>query len=212
MDDTNNSINNNPTNTNITSEPKSRLDKLINSTNKSINWMFNKLSGSGLNNVVDTNKFKQLYSSLCLSLFVEGPKMLYFNHFLTLENEHKENLIITYNAILKSKIAFSTSIFILYNIIKSILWRRGYFATFFFHTRFFSFYTLMLSYYYFSKEFQINLKNSNLLNYYTKHKTYEEMYLKLKQYDDQINIEMSKNSSDSLNPTVDQFINKLKYS
>ena len=90
------------------------------------------------------------------------------NHFYSDENEHKENLILVYNELAKKKFLTSTGIFLVYNLAKEVLWRKGYFAYFFFHTKYMSPIFLFTMYYFIYKEWEFLLRKDNLFRYYLK--------------------------------------------
>jgi hypothetical protein len=52
--------------------------------------------------------------------------------------------------------------------VRKILWNRGYFATFFFNTRFQPFFYAALLCYYSNRKFEINLKLNEVYSYYNK--------------------------------------------
>ena len=56
-----------------------------------------------------------------------------------------------------------------------MLWRRGYFAAFFFHTRFQPFLYFGISLYFLEKNFIANLKKNELYSYYQMRKSTERM-------------------------------------
>ena len=95
-----------------------------------------------------------------ISSYILGDTSPYYKYFHAKEDEKKENLIILYESIYKKRIFITTFTFFLYNITKSILWRRGYFAYFFYHTRNMSLVFFMISLYLLKLNF-----NAYLINY-----------------------------------------------
>jgi hypothetical protein len=111
---------------------------------------------------------KKLEQELEKTMFVIGPKYPYYKYFIEKENESKENLLLMHDSIRKKRTGIAIGAFIGYNIVKNILWRYGYFAYFFYHTRFMSFFFLVGTVYLINKNFEANLNNDDLLRYYEK--------------------------------------------
>jgi len=59
-------------------------------------------------------------------------------------------------------------------VIRKLLWNRGYFAHFFFHTRFQPFIYMMIAYSFISLNFTENLKKNDVYFYYTNRRRTEQ--------------------------------------
>ena len=100
-----------------------------------------------------------------------------------------------YQNIYKKNYSIATGIFCTYNFVKSILWRRGYFAYFFYHTRMISVVIYFLTLHLLNQNFLAHLKNDEILGYYKKHKALIDVeeaikikYMKTKFLDEKMNI------------------------
>ena len=65
-------------------------------------------------------------------IYLSGEKSPYFKYFYAKEDENKQNLVMMYESIYRRNVMIATLSLFSYNVIKSILWRKGYFAYFFF--------------------------------------------------------------------------------
>jgi hypothetical protein len=107
-----------------------------------------------------------------ISCFILGENSTYFKYFLAKEDEKKDNLILLYDGIHKRREVLATAALFSYNFAKSILWRRGYFAYFFYHTRLMSLIIYFLSLYLIKLNFNAHLLQDDLLRYYEKRKSF----------------------------------------
>jgi hypothetical protein len=107
-------------------------------------------------------------NSICRFFFVTGTANPYFKYFLAKENDFKDNLIMLHEAIRNRRIQIATTVFVGYNIAKAILWRYGYFAHFFFHTRFMSFALYLIALRAIHQRFKNDLRSNELWRYYNK--------------------------------------------
>ena len=103
-----------------------------------------------------------------ISSYILGETSPYYKYFHSKEDEKKENLVLLYESIYKKRLFLTTFTFFVYNISKSLLWRRGYFAYFFYHTRNMSFVMFLISLYLLKLNFNAYLINSGLMRYYEK--------------------------------------------
>lgn len=101
-------------------------------------------------------------------LLMMGPKSNYFKYFFALENPEKENLYLLHKGILNKRLIYIFSGFVTYELIKRILWNRGYFAYFFFHTRLMSFFTMVILMHMANKSFEANLIADQIYRYKNK--------------------------------------------
>ncbi len=95
--------------------------------------------------------FKQKYDIEFDVLF--NPKHEKFNQLYALEEEQKENLVMAIKLKSATRSANILGTFVIYHAAKFVLWRFGYFATFFKSTRFMTFPILGFAVY-------MNLKNT----------------------------------------------------
>lgn len=103
-------------------------------------------------------------------IYLSGENSPYFKYFYSKEDEKKQNLVMMYENIHRRNTMIATISFFSYNFIKSILWRRGYFAYFFYHTRMMSVIVYFMTLYLLRNNFLAHLKNDEILGYYKKHK------------------------------------------
>jgi hypothetical protein len=89
----------------------------------------------------------------------------HYKYFLADENEKKENIVILLDSVKNKRIITATVIFFSYNIIKQILWSRGYFAYFFYHTRLYSFVLYYIAINLINKNNEAHLMENNLIRY-----------------------------------------------
>ena len=134
-----------------------------------------------------------------------GPNSNYYKYFFALENPEKENLYLLHKGILNKRIIYIFSGFVTYELIKRILWNRGYFAYFFFHTRFMSLITLFIFVQIANKNFETNLICDEIFRYKNKHLRREFILNKvsenyLKEYLINKKQENSKNIKNKLKP------------
>lgn len=98
-------------------------------------------------------------------ILMMGPKSSYYKYFFTEENPEKENLYLLHRGILNKRYVYILSGFATYEIIKRILWNRGYFAYFFFHTRLMSFFTMVILMLMINRSFEANLIADQIFRY-----------------------------------------------
>lgn len=139
--------------------------------------------------------YKIQKNNLIEGIYLSGEDSPYFKYFFAKEDENKQNLVMMYENIYRRNIFLSSVVFMSYNIVKSILWKRGYFAYFFYHTRMISVIIYIMSLNLLNKNFLANLKNAELLGYYKKHKTLIDVeesikvkYMKSKLLNEKMNI------------------------
>jgi hypothetical protein len=101
-------------------------------------------------------------------ILMMGPKSNYYKYFFAEENPEKENLYLLHKGILNKRLTYILSGFVTYEVIKRILWNRGYFAYFFFHTRLMSFFTMLILMHMSNKSFEANLIADQIYRYKTK--------------------------------------------
>ena len=111
---------------------------------------------------------KKIEDNICRFLIFTGNTNPYYKYFLSKSDDAKDNLIMLYEDIRTKRFKLATLIFFSYNIIKSILWRYGYFAYFFYNTRLMSLFFYIITLKLISNDFKVCLKNDNLLRYYHK--------------------------------------------
>jgi hypothetical protein len=109
-------------------------------------------------------------NNLIEGIYLSGEDSPYFKYFLAKEEENKQNLVMMYQLIYQRNIFIASVIFFSYNLVKSILWKRGYFAYFFYHTRMMSVLLYFMSMNLMNKNFLANLKSNEILGYYKKQK------------------------------------------
>jgi hypothetical protein len=102
-------------------------------------------------------------------IYLSGEKSPYFKYFYAKEDENKQNLLMMYESIYRRNVMIATLSLFSYNVIKSILWRKGYFAYFFYHTRMISVVVYFTTLYLLRNNFLAHLKNDEILGYYKKH-------------------------------------------
>ena len=144
-----------------------------------------------------SNSALEMEKSIEINLLFEGNKgkNIHYKYFLADEDERKENLLILYENIRMKRLSTAFGVFIIYNISKSILWRFGYFAYFFFHTRLMSPFILISSIYFINKNFVANLTNDEIIRYHLKRekKGAAEMAVEQKQLRDELlNLKMNR--------------------
>lgn len=127
--------------------------------------LYEKVTGKTFTAPFTSNPIKSSFEASCFILDTQNP---YYHYFLAKENEKKENFVMICKSLMSRKFYIATSIFATYNFIKSLLWRQGYFAYFFFHTRNISLIMYMLSIYLIKKNFETTLINNNCFRYYEK--------------------------------------------
>ncbi len=127
--------------------------------------IYEKITGRVFSSFFNQNPVKINTEFSCYILDQGNP---YYHYFLTKEDEKKENIVLIYQSILMKRIFSATGVFVTYNIVKSLLWRRGYFAYFFYHTRNMSFILYLLSLSLIKKNFEANLIRNDLIRYYEK--------------------------------------------
>lgn len=93
-----------------------------------------------------------------------------FRQLFEEEDEIKENLLLLKESIYKKKLFNLSAGFICFVIARNVIWRKGYFAMFFYHTRFFTYVLFGLSYLYITRDYYLGLKADGLLNYNEKRK------------------------------------------
>ncbi len=101
-------------------------------------------------------------------ILMMGAKSNYYKYFFCLEDPENENLYLLHKGILNKRLIYIFSVFISYELIKRILWNRGYFAYFFFHTRLMSFFTAGIMIYMVNRNFEVNLINDQIYRYKSK--------------------------------------------
>jgi len=134
-------------------------------------------------------------NNLIEGIYLSGENSPYFKYFLAKEEENKENLVMMYQNIYKKNYFIASGIFLVYNFVKSILWKRGYFAYFFYHTRMMSVVIYFLTLHLLNQNFLAHLKNDEILGYYRKHKALIDVeerikikYMKTKLLNEKMNI------------------------
>lgn len=133
----------------------------------SISLVFEKITGRTLTSGYKTNPVKLTTEFSCYILGKENP---YYKFFLAKEEEKKENLVMIYESIMQRRLIISTGVFLTYNLVKSLLWRRGYFAYFFFHTRNMSVILFLMTISLIHNRFEADLTSNDLIRYYDKTK------------------------------------------
>jgi len=98
-------------------------------------------------------------------ILMMGSKSNYYKYFFAEENPEKENLYLLHKGILNKRLIYIFTGFLSYEIIKRILWNRGYFAYFFFHTRLMSFFTMLILMQMVNKNFEANLIADQIYRY-----------------------------------------------
>ena len=121
-------------------------------------------------NFVELTKMTEFTSNPLLNrviseTYAKGKQDPSFSFFFSIPEENKENLLEIHNRNLTSRINVSLFVFFTYNGVKSLLWRRGYFAYFFFHTRFLSPVLLLMSLKAISNDYHYRLVNDDLFAY-----------------------------------------------
>ena len=86
----------------------------------------------------------------------------------TLENEALENIVIAVKLKAATRQTYMAGAFVSYHIVKSILWRVGYFAKFFYRTRFFTFPILIYGLFWNIKRTIRDLDDAGVLDYNTR--------------------------------------------
>jgi hypothetical protein len=127
--------------------------------------IFEQITGKSLNFPFKNNPVKLTTEFSCYILDEENP---YYKYFLAKENEKKENLVLIYQSIMHRRLAVASGLFLTYNIAKSLLWRRGYFAYFFYHTRMVSVILYLMTISLINNRFEADLTSNDLIRYYDK--------------------------------------------
>lgn len=131
-------------------------------------------------------------------LFLIGQdKNPYYFYFFQPEIDSKENLLMMHQNIKNNRFQIATFLFFGYNVTKAILWRFGYFAYFFYHTRMMSLALYGISVYLINKNFNANLLNDDLISYKQKSENFKTTFEKVSQ-----NIEKSKLINDKINNNI----------
>lgn len=138
-------------------------EKKIPSVIKRINRLFSKFI---LRNESYANE--KLMLKIEPEILMMGEKSNYYKYFFAVENPEKENLYILHKGIMNQRIIYIFSGFFTYELIKRILWNRGYFAYFFFHTRLMSLATLLIALNITNRNFESNLITDQLYAYKNK--------------------------------------------
>jgi len=101
-------------------------------------------------------------------ILMMGIKSNYYKYIFAIENPEKENLYLLHKGILNQRLIYIFSGFVTFEVIKRILWNRGYFAYFFFHTRLMSISTMFIFMYTTNKSFEANLIADQIYRYKSK--------------------------------------------
>jgi hypothetical protein len=109
-------------------------------------------------------------NKFCEFLFITGPVHPYYKYFLAASNDYKDNTVMLCEAVRDKRYLMATSTFIVYNLAKTLLWKYGYFAHFFFNTRMLSVAIYLMSLKFIQQRFKNDLRNSELWRYYNKRK------------------------------------------
>ena len=138
----------------------------LNQKNKNIfARLYENLTGNPFTTPFTQNHIKNNTEASCYILDKGNP---YYHYFLAKEDEKKENLVLIYKSLCSKRITIATCVFTLYNVAKSILWQRGYFAYFFYHTRNMSFIIYLMSLVLIKKNFDANLIRNDCFRYHEK--------------------------------------------
>jgi hypothetical protein len=105
---------------------------------------------------------------ICQFYYITGPVNPYYKYFLAKDDDYKDNLIMLHQAIRDKRYLTASAVFVGYNIVKAVLWRYGYFAHFFFHTRMMSVVIYALSMRFIQQRFKYDLRGIELWRYYNK--------------------------------------------
>lgn len=120
--------------------------------------------------VVDYSFFNET-----LRKYFNNDRHVYAKYFITKENESKSNLLILQNEITRRRYIIAFTTFLLYNGVKSVLWNRGYFANFFFHTRMMSVVILGMTLILIKRDSEVYQIKENLYRYSLKHNQYNRI-------------------------------------
>jgi hypothetical protein len=134
---------------------------------------FSELLEKLTNNKYKSKKFLKKENSIANTCYIHEDNYPYFHYFLAQEDEKKENLLLMFESIRVSRNKAIALGFTLFLFVRSIAWRKGYFAYFFYHTRFITFAFFYTAYYINNKNFEANLLQNNLSRYYEKSRNYK---------------------------------------
>jgi hypothetical protein len=112
----------------------------------------------------------QYASNLLYRLHILKNSHLQAKYFIVEENEKKENIVIFLDSIKNKRKITALSVFIGYNIVKHLLWTQGYFAYFFYHTKYCSVIIYFIAIELINKNYEAHLIQNNLLRYSEKRK------------------------------------------
>jgi hypothetical protein len=141
-----------------------------------LNYYFDKIFNIFSSSINAGNKkvnTELIRANVEISCYLSGEDSPYFKYFLEKENERKQNLMIIHQELFRRKLTYASMALISYNMVKSIMWRYGYFAHFFYHTRFMSLGIYLISVYLIKKHYDLQLMNDGLYRYKTKRTKYE---------------------------------------
>jgi hypothetical protein len=97
-----------------------------------------------------------------------------FEKIYTLSDEKKDNMIMAIKLKTMTRQMYMFGAFFSYHIVKSVLWRYGHFAHFFYKTRFMTFPILGLGLYLNTKKYLSDLKSSGVYEYNLKKNRFEK--------------------------------------
>ncbi len=106
-------------------------------------------------------------------------KHIFFNYLLAKEDEKKENLLLALTSVRNKNFINLTIGFGVFTLIKSYIWSRGYFAYFFYHTRFSMIGLYVMGLWFIQKNFYAKLLENDIMRYYEKRIAYDNAKLRV---------------------------------
>jgi hypothetical protein len=114
-------------------------------------------------------------------ILMMGQKSNYYKYFFSTENQEKENLYLFHKGVMEKYKKYLIFSFFSFEITKRILWNRGYFSHFFFHTRLMGVATFFIIWHLINKNFEANLIADQLYDYKNKFNRREYILNKISQ-------------------------------
>ena len=151
--------------------------------------------------------FKQRFDIDFKVLF--NPYNPEFNKYYALEEDSNENLLAAVKLKAASRQLYIISSFLVYTAAKSVLWRRGYFAKFFYRQRFLSFPLLLVALGFSTKKTIKDLNNAGVLQYYQKRIKFDrDSKMVEKLLTSKLNLENSKKATEESQVNIQKIIDK----